>query len=513
MKKLLILILVSSSLLATAQVPQYNATWYNFRLSIIDSLGVPRDTFPVPNSLKGRPWLGTKGDNAYMWSTAQQKYIPIGSGGTVGVTSVNASASGALSVSGVPFTTSGTIGLNWTGLGSDYVKGNGAVSNFSNDVQAVGNVKYALKFHTHLFSQLSDGVSAVRNLFSGGAGLSYNPATGVFSALDTLDPANYALITQLNDSMTKVRDSLTAIASRIGTGGSGITQAQLDDTAAAIRADMGSSGTPTLQQVTTAGSSTDAIIDAYGLRVNNATVGQTIQLTSVDFGGSNVGGMIEMRSANGTANTLQLKSTGLTTNRTLWFPNKDGTLATLDDITGGGGSATPAGNYGNIQINRNGAFSTPSSDSLNFSGGLIAKGTTKMPSYITYNMEEVGTLSGWQPYFATDGTVMSRTAGTTKITNKTHANDGANIAPNDGTVLVDASGGATSLVPNYYNTEAGSTGGKLTIKKMDSSSNAVTLDFSWGYPCDGATSKTLTAQYQYITVQFTGTQWVVVGGN
>jgi len=40
---------------------------------------------------------------------------------------------------------------------------------------------------------------------------------------------------------------------------------------------------------------------------------------------------------------------------------------------GGGGS--PAGNFGNIQINRNGSFATPGSDSLNFSGGLAIKGT------------------------------------------------------------------------------------------------------------------------------------------
>lgn len=36
--------------------------------------------------------------------------------------------------------------------------------------------------HTHIFADITDGTPAVRNLFSGGTGISYNPATGVFIA-------------------------------------------------------------------------------------------------------------------------------------------------------------------------------------------------------------------------------------------------------------------------------------------------------------------------------------------
>jgi len=49
-----------------------------------------------------------------------------------------------------------------------------------------------------------------------------------------------------------------------------------------------------------------------------------------------------------------------------------------DFPTGGGGS--PAGNYGNVQLNRNGALATPASDSLDFDGGLSIKGTLKATS-------------------------------------------------------------------------------------------------------------------------------------
>ena len=51
---------------------------------------------------------------------------------------------------------------------------------------------------------------------------------------------------------------------------------------------------------------------------------------------------------------------------------KDTAAAIRAAIGGGGGS--PAGNYGNIQINRNGAFATPGTDSLDFDAGLYIKG-------------------------------------------------------------------------------------------------------------------------------------------
>lgn len=45
-------------------------------------------------------------------------------------------------------------------------------------------------------------------------------------------------------------------------------------------------------------------------------------------------------------------------------------------------SSSPAGNFGNIQINRNSLFDSPASDSLDFDGGLVVKGTALASSYI-----------------------------------------------------------------------------------------------------------------------------------
>ena len=48
---------------------------------------------------------------------------------------------------------------------------------------------------------------------------------------------------------------------------------------------------------------------------------------------------------------------------------------------GSGSGGSPAGNYGDVQLNRNGAFATPASDSLRFtSGGLSIKGTLTVSS-------------------------------------------------------------------------------------------------------------------------------------
>lgn len=58
-----------------------------------------------------------------------------------------------------------------------------------------------------------------------------------------------------------------------------------------------------------------------------------------------------------------------------------------------GGSGTPAGNFGNLQINRNGAFATPGSDSLDFDGGLVVKGSVTS-STLTDGRVLIGGASG-----------------------------------------------------------------------------------------------------------------------
>lgn len=56
------------------------------------------------------------------------------------------------------------------------------------------------------------------------------------------------------------------------------------------------------------------------------------------------------------------------------------TFAFKDSI-GSGGGGSPAGNYGNVQLNRNGAFATPASDSLTYNGGELRINTTDNGAY------------------------------------------------------------------------------------------------------------------------------------
>jgi hypothetical protein len=58
---------------------------------------------------------------------------------------------------------------------------------------------------------------------------------------------------------------------------------------------------------------------------------------------------------------------------------------------GGGGSTSPAGNFGNVQINRNSAFATPGSDSLTFTAGLDIKGYVNVSATSTTGIQFGGT--------------------------------------------------------------------------------------------------------------------------
>lgn len=78
----------------------------------------------------------------------------------------------------------------------------------------------------------------------------------------------------------------------------------------------------------------------------------------------------------------------------------------------------------------------------------------------------------------------------------------------DNHVKVDASTGAiTVTLPSAI----GISGREYTIKKIDASGNAVTLATTLLQTIDGATTRTLAAQYDYIRVKSDGANWDIVG--
>ena len=75
------------------------------------------------------------------------------------------------------------------------------------------------------------------------------------------------------------------------------------------------------------------------------------------------------------------------------------------------------------------------------------------------------------------------------------------------TILGDAtSSGITISLP----TAASSTGRLYAIKKIDSSANTVTIDANSSETIDGAVTKTLSAQWETVTLQCDGSAWFVV---
>jgi hypothetical protein len=76
------------------------------------------------------------------------------------------------------------------------------------------------------------------------------------------------------------------------------------------------------------------------------------------------------------------------------------------------------------------------------------------------------------------------------------------------TLGVDASGGAKTIT---LPTAASAKFRVYTIKKIDSSGNAVTVDAAGAETIDGALTKVLAAQWEKVTVESTGTSWLIIG--
>lgn len=81
------------------------------------------------------------------------------------------------------------------------------------------------------------------------------------------------------------------------------------------------------------------------------------------------------------------------------------------------------------------------------------------------------------------------------------------IVANDGTIICDATSGAftvtlptaVSVIDKIY-----------SIKKIDSSSNAVTVDGDGSETIDDGTTAVLNTQYECITVQSDGSEWWII---
>ena len=76
-------------------------------------------------------------------------------------------------------------------------------------------------------------------------------------------------------------------------------------------------------------------------------------------------------------------------------------------------------------------------------------------------------------------------------------------------VMVDASSGAIKIT---LPASASHTNRIYTIKKIDSSSNKVTIDANSAETIDGELTVVLNLQYSYVTIVCDGDEWFIIGG-
>jgi hypothetical protein len=79
----------------------------------------------------------------------------------------------------------------------------------------------------------------------------------------------------------------------------------------------------------------------------------------------------------------------------------------------------------------------------------------------------------------------------------------------DSTVFANGSSGAFTLT---LPSAVGITGKIYTIKKIDSTANVITVAATSNQTIDGATTYLLSKQWEYVSIQSNGTNWMVIGG-
>jgi hypothetical protein len=84
------------------------------------------------------------------------------------------------------------------------------------------------------------------------------------------------------------------------------------------------------------------------------------------------------------------------------------------------------------------------------------------------------------------------------------------VTASDYAILGDASSGAITIT---LPTAVGIAGRVYVVKKIDNSSNVVTVAASGSETIDGATTYTLSSQWKYVTIISNGSNWLVIGNN
>lgn len=111
----------------------------------------------------------------------------------------------------------------------------------------------------------------------------------------------------------------------------------------------------------------------------------------------------------------------------------------------------------------------------------------------------------WDPVAKGIEEAFRRLAGRTGSTRSFAAN--VSLTASDGSAFVDASGAPRTIT---LPPASSVTGRIYTVKKVDASANAVTIDPTGTETIDGASTATISGQYDSLTMQSDGTRWWII---
>jgi hypothetical protein len=183
---------------------------------------------------------------------------------------------------------------------------------------------------------------------------------------------------------------------------------------------------------------------------------------------------------------------------------------TIDQFSGNGSttgftlSQAPT-SINNVQVFVSGVYQPTSSFSI--VGTTLTFGTAPLTGSNNIQIITGGNLVLGTP---SDGTVTraKMAVGGVARVNQTATKTTTYTTTNaDDTVPCDATSGVFTV---NVHTAAGNTGERITIKKIDSTFNIVTVDFNSSETGDGRTTIKLSTQYEAVTLESNGTNWYVL---
>lgn len=188
-----------------------------------------------------------------------------------------------------------------------------------------------------------------------------------------------------------------------------------------------------------------------------------------------------------------------TTNLEVHIHGNEGSGTSAADISGNGRNATLKNG---VTFSTDVPAATPGDTQADVEVDLIT--SVDNPSIGAHGINTFGDADG-KTVLA--GATVVNNAPATPVTSIDNTDSPYTATATDHTILGDATGGAITV---NLPTAVGIDGRTYTIKKVDASGNAVTVDGDGSETIDGAATNALSTQWDSVTVQSDGANWVII---